>query len=80
MAALLNVASGDVSFAFTEADVIALVQSAWASGDFGTAKDTLADENQSSCPLTLSAVESGSMTRTIERPALGPGALGSSVR
>ncbi len=52
VAALLNAASGDVSFAFTEADVIALVQSAWASGDFGTAKDTLADENESSCPLS----------------------------
>ena len=52
VAALLNAASGDVSFAFTEADVIALVQSAWASGDFGTAKNTLADENESSCPLS----------------------------
>jgi hypothetical protein len=51
VAALLNAASGDVSFAFTEADVIALVQDAWATGDFKTAKDLLEDENEQSCPL-----------------------------
>ncbi len=51
VAALLNASSGDVSYGFTEADVIALVQNAWATGDFETAKDLLADENELGCPL-----------------------------
>lgn len=51
VAALLNAASGDVSYAFTEAEIIALVQDAWATGDFETAKDLLEDENELGCPL-----------------------------
>jgi hypothetical protein len=51
VAALLNAASPDVDFAFTEAEIIALVQDAWATGDFETAKDQLADANEQACPL-----------------------------
>jgi hypothetical protein len=50
-AALLNAASPDVDYAFTEAEIIALVQDAWATGDFGTAKDQLEDANEQVCPL-----------------------------
>ena len=50
-AALLNAASPDVDYAFTEAEIIALVQDAWATGDFETAKDILEDENETACPL-----------------------------
>jgi hypothetical protein len=52
VAALLNAASPDVDFAFTEAEVIALVQDAWATGDFETAKDILEAENETGCPLS----------------------------
>jgi hypothetical protein len=51
VAALLNSANPDVSYAFTEAEVIALVQAAYASGDFKDAKKLLEEQNQSGCPL-----------------------------
>lgn len=51
VAALLNSASGDVSYDFSTAEVIALVQSAVASGDYETAKNQLADFNEQGCPL-----------------------------
>lgn len=51
VAALLNAAHSGVSYAFTEAQVIALVQAAYASGDFTGAKDQLATENEQGCPL-----------------------------
>lgn len=51
VAALLNAANSGVSYAFTEAQVIALVQAAYASGDFTGAKDQLATENEQGCPL-----------------------------
>jgi len=50
-AALLNAAHSGVSYAFTTAQVIALVQGAYASGDFTGAKDQLASENEQGCPL-----------------------------
>lgn len=50
VAALLNAAS-DVDYASTTAEVIALVQDAYASGDFEGAKDLLAGENEQECPL-----------------------------
>ncbi len=40
-----------MDYAFTEAEIIALVQDAWATGDFETAKDILEDENETACPL-----------------------------
>ncbi len=51
VAALLNSTSSGVDFAFTTAQVIDIVQDAYASGDFEDAKDMLADENEEGCPL-----------------------------
>jgi hypothetical protein len=51
VAALLNAANPDVSHAFTEAQIIALVQDAWATGDFESAKNLLAFENEQGCPI-----------------------------
>lgn len=51
VAALLNAASGDVSYAFTTSEVITLVQNAYATGDFEGAKNALEAENEQGCPL-----------------------------
>lgn len=51
VAALLNASSLDVSYAFTEAEVIAVVQDAYASGDFEGVKNQLAAENKQGCPI-----------------------------
>ena len=51
VAALLNAADDDVNFDLTEAEVIALVQAAYASGDPEDAKDLLESENEQGCPL-----------------------------
>ncbi len=51
VAALLNAASAGVDYAFSAADVIALVQQAWDSGEFEGAKDQLAAENEQVCEL-----------------------------
>lgn len=50
VAALLNAASG-VSYYYSEAQVISLVQSAYATGDFNGAKNQLAAQNEMGCPL-----------------------------
>jgi hypothetical protein len=52
VAALLNASNPDVSYGFTEAEVIAMVQEAVESGDFGTAHALLAAENELGCPLS----------------------------
>lgn len=51
VAALLNAANPDVNYLYTEAEVIALVQSAYATGDFEGAKNLLAAQNEIGCPL-----------------------------
>ncbi|MGF1616923.1 MAG: hypothetical protein ACFCU2_03840 [Acidimicrobiia bacterium] len=51
VAALLNSASGGVSYDYSTAEVIALVQEAYASGDFEGAKNLLEAANESGCPL-----------------------------
>ncbi len=51
VAALLNSASGGVSYDYSTAEVIALVQDAYASGDFAGAKNLLEAANESGCPL-----------------------------
>jgi hypothetical protein len=51
VAGLLNAANPDVSYAFTEAQIIALVQEAWATGDFESAKNLLSFENEQGCPI-----------------------------
>ncbi len=51
VAALLNAANPGVDYAFTESEVIAMVQQAYASGDFEGIKNTLEAENELGCPL-----------------------------
>jgi hypothetical protein len=51
VAALLNGSSPDVSYAYSAAEIIAAVQGAMASGDYGTTKDLLDSENNQGCPL-----------------------------
>jgi hypothetical protein len=51
VAALLNAGNPDVDYAFTQAEVIALVQDAWATGDFEGSKNVLAYENELGCHL-----------------------------
>ena len=51
VAALLNAASPDVDYFYSEAEVIALVQDAFASGDFRGVKDLFADQNELGCPI-----------------------------
>jgi hypothetical protein len=46
VAALLNASNPNINFAFTPAQVIALVQNAYATGNFEAAKNTLAAENE----------------------------------
>jgi hypothetical protein len=50
VAALLNSTSPDVNFGFTTAEVIALVQGAYVSGDFEGVKNQLAAENELGAP------------------------------
>ena len=52
VAALLNASNPDVDFAFTTAEVIALVHDAIVSGDFETAHQLLAAANEQGCPLS----------------------------
>lgn len=51
VAALLNAAREDVSYAYSEGEVIELVQDAFGSEDYETAKDLLEDANEAGCPL-----------------------------
>lgn len=51
VAALLNSSNPDVDPAFDAAAVIALVQDAYASGEFEAAKDLLAAANEQGCPI-----------------------------
>ena len=51
VAALLNAAHSGVDYDLTVAQVIAMVQGAYSSGDFESAKNTLASLNEQGCPL-----------------------------
>ena len=46
VAALLNAANPDVAYAFTEDEIIAMVRSAYATGDYDPVKDRLAQQNE----------------------------------
>ena len=59
VAALLNATSTGVSSDFTSAQVIALVQGAWASGNFEDAKNQLAAANEQHCGLGRNPGENG---------------------
>ena len=50
-AALLNAAHPEVSFAYTEAQVISIVQGAYFTGEYESAKNSLEWENEMGCPL-----------------------------
>ncbi len=50
VAALLN-ASSSVDYYYTTADVISMVQAAFASGDYEATKDLFAYQNELGCPL-----------------------------
>ena len=52
VAALLNAAHANVDYAYTTAQVIAMVQQAYASGDFETPKNLLAKENEKGANLS----------------------------
>lgn len=51
VAALLNAANPDVSYAYTESDVVTMVQSAYASGNFEGIKNLFEAQNEMGCPL-----------------------------
>lgn len=51
VAALLNSSNPDVSYEFSSAEVIALVQEAFATGNWNFYKDQLEYENEMGCPL-----------------------------
>lgn len=51
VAALLNAANPNVSYAYTSADVIAMVQSAYATGNFEGIKNLFEAQNETGCPL-----------------------------
>ena len=51
VAALLNAASPDVDYLYTEAEVIAMVQNAYATGQYEEAKDLLEAQNEAGCSL-----------------------------
>jgi len=55
VAALLNAANGEVDFAYSTAEVIALVQNAYATGDFEQAKNLLAAQNELGCTVDTSS-------------------------
>ncbi|UCF34440.1 MAG: DUF4215 domain-containing protein [Phycisphaerales bacterium] len=46
VAALLNVSHPDVSYLYTTAEVIAIVQEAYATGEYNAAKNMLAEQNE----------------------------------
>ena len=51
VAALLNAASPEVDYAYSVAEVLAMVQAAYASGDFEDTKDNFEYQNELGCPL-----------------------------
>ena len=51
VAALLNAASPGVNYFYSEAEVIALVQDAFNTGDYETSKNLLEAQNEPGCPL-----------------------------
>ncbi len=51
VAAILNASNPDVDYAFSVAEIIALVQDAFATGEFRAAKNILVAENERGCPI-----------------------------
>lgn len=63
VAALLNTANGDVDYAYSTAEVKAIVTDAYASGDF-SAKGDLEAANEAGCPLGNGKAREMRMSRT----------------
>jgi hypothetical protein len=51
VAALLNVASGDVGYEYTVDDIIGMVEYAYETGEFELVKSLSAAQNELVCPL-----------------------------
>jgi hypothetical protein len=51
VAALLNASNPQVNYAYSVAQVIAMVQAAYANGSFEATKDLFEVQNESYCPL-----------------------------
>jgi hypothetical protein len=51
VAALLNSTNAGVSYLYSTAQVIAMVQQAYANGDFSSVKDLFEAQNEAGCPL-----------------------------
>lgn len=54
VAALLNAASDEVDYLYTEAEVISMVQDAYATGHFNATKDMFEMENERGCTVDMS--------------------------
>ena len=54
VAALLNSSSGEVAYGYSTDAVIAMVQEAYATGDFQSAKGILAEQNELGCTVDTS--------------------------
>jgi cysteine-rich repeat protein len=78
VAALLNAASGGVDYAYSTEMVIQIVQDAYATGDFETAKSMLATQNESYCSLDGQSWLPGQERRTLRTGKQRGSALGSS--
>ena len=50
-AALLNTTNAGVNYYYSTADVLAMVQQAYSSGQYETVKNLLAQQNEAGCPL-----------------------------
>ena len=68
VAALLNAASDEVNYLYTEAEVIAMVQEAYATGEFNDIKDMLEMENDRGCTVD----KSGKKPKTSRAGLFGP--------
>ena len=51
VAALLNSSNPDVDYLYSTADVISMVQAAFANGDYETTKDLFEAQNELGCPI-----------------------------
>lgn len=64
VAALLNASNPNISYAYTTAQIIAMVQNAYATGDFETAKNLLAAENEKGADLSPNSTFGSTTTTT----------------
>ena len=63
VAALLNATSDEVNYAYSVDQIIAMVQEAYATGDFNGIKDMLEEENERGCTVDKSMSGSNRETR-----------------